>query len=139
MNIRRIPFSLSDERCLASTARWGMLIALVGIGSGTLELIDGIAAHHASSFDSSSGISLTPLLVVGVFAFKVFLDLLLFRAAWAFRKVARTDEADQVYLLRGFRWLRYYFMIQVLLVIVSVVAVALVLFPAALFGLGRLG
>ena len=50
-------------------------------------------------------------------AFTVLINVWLLQASLSFRKVALTDEADQVYLLEGFRKLRAYFMIQVILIL----------------------
>lgn len=117
MDANRIPFTEEDERRIASAATWGMIVAATSIGTGLLSLlVQGSVFMRIGTFHR---VMLVPVVQAGV---TVLLNVWLLQASLAFRKVAITDEADQAYLLSGFRRLRSYFMVQVVLILLVIVA-----------------
>jgi hypothetical protein len=121
MDARRIPFTKDDERRIASAATWGLIVSISSIATALISLA--IQALALTSVDRSIPVQLQTLTsgVAGAGMIQALLTTLfnvwLLQASLAFRKVATTDEADQVYLLAGFRKLRAYFMIQVILIL----------------------
>lgn len=112
MDERRIPFSKEDEERIASAALWGMIVALGSIASSVLSLVLAIARTPQPTQIVSQLISLTITALLGIW---------LYQASVAFRQVARSDLADQHYLLEGFRKLRAYFMTTGILIIIAMV------------------
>lgn len=117
MDANRIPFTEEDERRIASAATWGMIVALTSIAAGVLSLL--VQSSLMLRFGSLDKALLVPLVQAGI---TVMINVWLLQASQAFRKVALTDEADQAYLLQGFRKLRGYFMVQVILILLAIVA-----------------
>ena len=111
-NERRIPFTQEDEQRIASAATWGMIVSITSIASGGLSLL--VQAPIILDNPGLRGLIAAPVLVA---VYTLVVNVWLLQASLAFRKVALTDEADQVYLLEGFRKLRAYFMIQVILIL----------------------
>ena len=111
-NERRIPFTQEDEQRIASAATWGMIVSITSIASGGLSLL--VQAPIILDNPGLRGLIAAPVLVA---VYTLVVNVWLLQASLSFRKVALTDEADQVYLLEGFRKLRAYFMIQVILIL----------------------
>lgn len=111
MDERRIPFTSEDEQRIASTATWGIIIAVTQIGIAIVTLT--ASARIGLPVDV-----VWPTFIPPVIQF--FLAFWLLRASVAFRRVARTDVADHAYLLVGFRRLRSYFICQFILILVWV-------------------
>lgn len=122
MDVARIPFTPEDEQKIASAATWGSIVAIASIVGGGISLVATAAA--LSEIPDEAMFAMIPALAATVFM--VLINVWLLQACQAFRKVARTDEADQAYLLAGFKKLRAYFMLQVIMI--------LVMFGLALFG-----
>ena len=118
MDARRIPFTPEDESRIASAATWGMIIAVCSlVGSAISLLTTTLALNSLSAGMPGMGMfAIIPWVSIGV---TVLLNIWLFQASSAFRKVAVTDEGDQQYLLEGFRKLRAYFMVQVILILAA--------------------
>lgn len=119
MDAQRIPFTARDERRIASVATWGMIVASSSLVMALVALVAIIVLYFAGTH---LRFAFGPFFVVGAIqaSLVVLLNLWLLQASLAFRKVATTDEADQAYLLAGFRKLRAYFMLQVILVLIAV-------------------
>lgn len=120
MDARRIPFTADDERRIASAATWGLIVAISSIATALVSLV--VTAQQ------SFGGSHRELTMASGYAFSAIQALLtilfnawLLQASLSFRKVAITDEADQAHLLAGFRKLRAYFMLQVLMIVLAAV------------------
>jgi hypothetical protein len=116
MTDRRIPFTEEDERRMASAATWGLIIAVSSIATALVSLsVTALEYSEASHLEDMMG---------AVYAFSagqalvsMLLHAWLLQASLSFRKGATTDEADQAHLLAGFRKLRAYFMLQVILIV----------------------
>lgn len=112
---KRIPFTAEDERSINSAATWGMIVSLTSLATGLISLLVQLptisANPHIAKFIALPFIQA---------AFTVLINVWLLQASLAFRKVALTDEADQVYLLAGFAKLRAYFLIQLVLIFVGI-------------------
>ena len=123
MDPARIPFSPDDEAKIASAANWGSIMAITSIVGGGLSLI--ITSMAASKLgDGAEMFAMVPAIIAE--AFVLVINVWLLQACQAFRKVAVTDVADQAYLLAGFRKLRAYFLLQVVMI--------LAMFGLAFFG-----
>jgi hypothetical protein len=122
---RRIPFLEEDERRIASAAFWGMVVAITSIATAGIQIAT--LAPHIPTLLQLGGMAL-----VGVFypCLQILFNVWLLQASLAFRKVAATDDGDQAHLLVGFRRLRAYFMVQVIVILVSIVG-GLVFFVVA--------
>jgi hypothetical protein len=107
MDPKRIPFTPEDERKIASAGLWGLIVATTSIGVATLMVL---AIVTSGSLMKDDGLELAITLAIP--AGQIFLNVWLLQASVAFRKVALTDVADHAFLLRGFRRLRIYFLVQ---------------------------
>jgi len=121
MDVNRIPFDALDEQRIASAATWGMIVSLTFLATACLSLV-----LTASQFMKGSSLvtrealyTLTAIPFVQALV-TLLINVMLLRASLAFRKVALTDEADQAFLLEGFRNLRAYFMLQVIMVLLMI-------------------
>jgi hypothetical protein len=128
---RRIPFAPEDEERIASAGMWGIIVAVTSIASSVLSLITIVVM--ALKMPMMGGAVIGATLVPGLIflAVGVVLAIFLLQASLAFRKVALTDEADQHYMLLGFRKLRNYFMMMGIVIIV-LIGGAVLLFCGAL-------
>jgi len=119
MDDRRIPFTDDDERRIASAATWGLIVAGSSIATALVTLVlqaqlyFGPAAHLLAFMGPAIIITTVQSLLSLLF------NVWLLQASLSFRKVAITDEADQAHLLTGFRRLRGYFMIQVIVILLA--------------------
>jgi hypothetical protein len=130
MNGKRIPFTAEDEERIASAGMWGMIVAIASIVSTLLSLITQVIVAAGAP---QGGTVLAAAAVPGLIglALVIILGVWLLQASLAFRKVALTDEADEAYLLEGFRKLRNYFMMTGILIIIALSGMVL-LFCGAL-------
>jgi hypothetical protein len=127
---RRIPFAPEDEERIASAGMWGIIVAVTSIASSVLSVIGVVVLALRSPLGGAVvGAALIPGLIGLVVG--VVLAIFLLQASLAFRKVALTDEADQHYMLLGFRKLRNYFMMMGIVIIVAIGG-AVLLFCGAL-------
>jgi hypothetical protein len=117
MDTKRIPFAQEDERRIASAATWGMIVATTAIATSVLSVV--FSLRQILAFMDVAGLMMAAPLVQAIVT--ILLNVWLLQASLSFRKVALTDEADQAHLLAGFRKLRAYFMIQVILIMLVVV------------------
>ncbi len=124
MDARRIPFTEEDERRIASAATWGLIVSISSIVTALISLA--VQVQSLGELDRAVPNEMRDLMapVLAAGAIQALLTTLfnvwLLQASLAFRKVATTDEADQAHLLTGFRKLRAYFMIQVILILVVI-------------------
>lgn len=108
--LKRIPFTKDVEDRISWLAFW-MTIAAV------LELIAGIAnavGMFYPKIDLGKGVGAIISILIGVW---------LYLAATAFKKVATSDTADQLYLVEGFRNLRLVFLLKSVLIIITLALV----------------
>ena len=112
---KRIPFTPEDEQAIASASTWGLIVGGTSIATGIISLL--VQIPMILETEALRGFIAAPVLQA---AFTVLINVWLLQASLAFRKVALTNEADQAFLLEGFRRLRAYFMIQLILIIAAV-------------------
>ncbi len=121
MDANRIPFDALDEQRIASAATWGMVVSITSLATGALSLILMVTQLSNGGWlggrESLFLLAAFPLVQTVV---TLLINVMLLRASLDFRKVALTDEADQAFLLQGFRNLRVYFMLQVLMYLLMV-------------------
>ena len=122
MDGARIPFTPEDERKIASAATWGSIVAIASVVGGGISTVASVSAM--ADLPPEMSYAMIPAFAAEVFV--ILINVWLLQACQAFRKVAVTDEADQAYLLAGFKKLRAYFMLQVIMI--------LVVFALAIFG-----
>lgn len=124
MDARRIPFTEEDERRIASAATWGLIVSISSIVTALISLAaQGQALGNLDAVPREMRGFMGPTLAGGAIQalLTVLFNVWLLQASLAFRKVATTDEADQAHLLVGFRKLRAYFMVQVILILLVAV------------------
>lgn len=129
---RRIPFTKQDEDRIAGASTLGTLVAIIFIVSTLISsgLSGMFAARAGLGLMISAGLSnLLSLVLV------VLLGILLMQASSAFRKVARTDEADKAYLLRGFAKLHKFFLILGISLLAMIVSTIVFFVLRAVVGL----
>ena len=127
MDERRIPFSKADEERIASAALWGAIVAVGSIASSVFSMVLAIIRTPQAVQIATQLVSLTITSLLGIW---------LYQASAAFRQVARSDIADQQFLLEGFRKLRAYFMATGILIIVAISLAAVVFLGAMMCTLG---
>ena len=114
-SLSRIPFTTADEANIKSLAWWlraSGVVTLVTVGLGVVEMI--------RSLNFSNVLGLAVMTACAIFGIQ---------AAGYFYKMATTDEADQDYLLGGFRKLRLaYLLLSIWIIIGLVVLCAFLLF-----------
>jgi len=121
MDGKRIPFTREDEERIASAGLWGIIAAVASVGSTALGAV-------ATLLHPTPGDLLRQLITLTL---NVVLGLWLYQACQAFREMARTDEADEHYLLLGFSKLRAYFMMTGIILIIAL-SIAVLAFLGAL-------
>jgi len=110
MEGRHIPFTSEDRERIAGAARWGMVVGITNVVATALQVMYGLhGARGALAFA-----------LVAVYAMPIVFNVYLIRASGALRRVAQTYPTNQHDLLHGFRGLRVYFLIQVVMIIVSI-------------------
>lgn len=112
--MNRIDFAAEDESKIAGVALWGQIVAVC--------LLAGALVGGPMLFVEIPGLG-----PIAAFAIQIALGISLFLAAKSFRRVARTDRDDRGGLLRGFRHLRRYFVIQGVLVIAALACMVVIL------------
>ncbi len=134
MDTRRIPFTEEDERRIASASTWGIIIAVTSIATAVISLLmQSSGLYDLLVMVERKGI--VALFPLGQAAVTVLVNVWLLQASLAFRKVAHTDEADQAHLLAGFRHLRGYFMVQVIVILAAIgLSIFFMLFAASILG-----
>jgi hypothetical protein len=119
--VTRIPFSLAQESRIRSLASWLEFLGWAYLVLTAFDIITMVASR-----------SIGPLFSA---LLKVIIGTWALQAARAFRTVATTDVADQDYLVLGFRKLRSIFLLQSILVIVSLALVFSVFMIIFLLGM----
>jgi hypothetical protein len=122
-SLARIPFTAAQEARIRSLSRWLTVLGWIYIGLVVLQVLGMLGTRNGGSIFGA-----VVQLFIGVWAI---------RAGEAFRKVADTDVADQDNLLLGFRKLRNIFLLQAILVMVSLALVFSFLFIAIVLAVAR--
>ena len=118
MDARHIPFTEDDERRIASAATWGLIVAISSIASALITVVLQAQMYFGATHLFFIMKPMIIVTAVGAMLSMLF-NVWLLQASLSFRKVAITNEADQAHLLTGFRRLRAYFMIQVILILLA--------------------
>jgi hypothetical protein len=121
--LSRIPFSAAAEGQIRSLSFWltvvGWLNAIAAVG----DIVNLILPQR------NLGLIFNLILHLALATWSL-------QAARAFRGVATTDVADQAYLVEGFTKLRSIFLLQGVLIIVSLAFVAAVVLFLVIYGVG---
>jgi hypothetical protein len=118
--LTRIPFTARTEASIVALAKWMRVAAAFGILTAAGRIISVFGPHR----DFGQLIGAVISLLMGIWTYQ---------AADAFNRVATTDTADQSYLMRGFTLLRRVFLLQAILVIVTLALLIVVLLAAGAF------
>lgn len=131
--VKQIPFTVEEEALVASGGRWMRFMAVVQIVGGVLGLVGlvfglGLLGLAMMSGKMTAELEATPMpvsmdaLVAGLVVGGVLLavtvaaalwgGVLLYRAGDYLDRVAKTDEADQDYLVFAFGNLKTFFIIE---------------------------
>jgi hypothetical protein len=117
--LKRIPFTPQTEASIRALCNWMQIAAVVSILAAVAKFVG----------------AFTPRLDIGNLIDGIVTLLLavwIYQAGTAFRQVANTDVADQRYLMEGFGHLRRVFLVQSILVIVTLVLLLVGLIVVAL-------
>lgn len=123
--IDAIPFDQSELSNIAAMATLMTVAGVITILSGLLGIVSGIVGLAVSGVGPAQALGNlcgAALVLLVYTALGVWLIL----AGNAFRRVVRTDEADQAFLVTGLRQLRNVFLLKSVLIILSLVAICAV-------------
>jgi hypothetical protein len=118
--LTRIPFTARSEASIAALSKWMRVAAAVGILSAAGRIVSVFGPRH----DFGQLIGAVISLLMGIWTYQ---------AADAFNRVATTDTADQTYLMKAFTLLRRVFLLQALLVFVTLALLVVLFLGAAAF------
>src|SRR4051794_2635425 len=115
--LARIPFSPKAEASIRALAGWMQTAAVISIVAAVLKFVGAFVPryHGGHIFDA------VITLLIGVWVYQ---------APVAFRKVATTDEADQRYLMEGFTQLRKVYLLQTVMLAISLTFLVIALVVA---------
>ena len=118
--LSRIPFSPQAEASIRALSGWMQVAAVVSILGAIAKLVSAFTPRYQPGHI--------------VDAFITFLiGLWIYQAGTAFRQVATTDVADQRYLMEGFTHLRKVFLLESILVIISLAFLVIALIVMTVF------
>jgi hypothetical protein len=126
MSVARIPFSHAEESVLTQLGGWMLFIAIVHFLGAAFAILGaclflGVGAMGAGAASQLGGAEMGVAMMVGGFivvvvgAILIAQGVLLIQARNGFQAVAQTDDSDQAYLSYGFRKLKMFFLIEVIL------------------------
>ena len=118
--LSRIPFSPRAEASILALSKWMRIAAVFNLVGGTIRGVAAFAPRH----DFGQLIGAVISILMGIWSYQ---------AANAFGQVAKTDTADQRYLMDGFGLLRRVFLLQAIMVIVGLAFLLIAVVVAALF------
>jgi hypothetical protein len=121
--LSRIPFTAAAEGQIKSLSFWLAVVGWLNIIAAAGDLINLVTPQR------NLGQIFNLILHVALASWSL-------QAARAFKSVATTDVADQAYLVQGFTKLRSIFLLQGILIIVSLAFVAAVVLFLVLHGAG---
>jgi hypothetical protein len=121
--LSRIPFTAAAEGQIKSLSFWLAVVGWLNIIAAAGDILNLIMPHR------NLGQIFNLILHVALASWSL-------QAARAFKSVATTDVADQAYLVQGFTKLRSIFLLQGILIIVSLAFVAAVVLFLVLHGAG---
>jgi hypothetical protein len=121
--LSRIPFTAAAEGQIKSLSFWLSVIGWLNVIAAVADFIDLVLPQRN-------------LGQIFVLILHLVLATWSLQAARAFRSVATTDVADQAFLVEGFTKLRSIFLLQGILIIVSLAIVAAVVLFLVLHGAG---
>jgi Family of unknown function (DUF5362) len=116
--LTRIPFSPRAEANIRALAGWMQVAAVVSIVAGIVKAVSAFVPRYQPGHIVDAIVSL----LIGVW---------IYQAGTAFRRVATTDVADQQFLMDGFTQLRKVFLLQSVLIIITLAFVVIALTVAA--------
>ncbi len=111
--LSRIPFSARTEASIRALCNWMQIAAVISIVGAVVKAISAFVPH----LDVGK-------LLDAVITF--FIGFWIYQAGTAFRRVVTTDTADQGYLMEGFGLLRRVFLLQAILVIITLTMLVVV-------------
>jgi hypothetical protein len=119
--LTHIPFTPRAEAGLRALCNWMQVAAVLSIVAALVKLVSAFTPR----FDPGKIIDAVITFLIGLW---------IYQAGTAFRKVVTTDTADQRYLMDGFTLLRRVFLLQAILVIISLtfLVIALVVLTLAM-------
>ena len=121
--LSRIPFTAADAAQLRSQCFWLAVIGWLNVIAAVADLVNLVLPQR----NLGQVVNLILHLAIATWSLQ---------AGRAFKGVATTDVADQAYLVRGFTRLRSIFLLQGILIIVSLAFLAAVVLFLVLHGAG---
>ncbi len=115
--LARIPFSPRAEASIRALAGWMQTAAVINFLAAGAKLVGSFTPRHHGGH-----------VIDAVVTFLV--GWWVYQAGVAFRKVATTDEADQRYLMEGFTRLRYVYLLQTVMLGISLAFIVIALVVA---------
>ena len=114
--LERIPFSIEDELMIMSMAKWKKFVAVFHmIGGGLLILGAVFVSSYVSSKlmgDAAAPVAVIIGLALAIGGVLIWQGSLLYSAGEFFDLVAKTDDADQDYVAKGFGKLKMFFIVE---------------------------
>ena len=122
--LSRIPFTPRAEASILELSKWMRISAVIGMVGAVLKVAIALSIRN----DLGQLIGAVVTFLVGFWSYQ---------AAGAFAAVAKTDTADQRYLMEGFSLLRRVFLMQAVLVIIALGLFIVALIGGIIFGLSH--
>jgi hypothetical protein len=122
--LSRIPFTPRAEASILELSKWMRIAAVFGMAAAVLKVVIVLIVHN----DIGQFISAVVTFLIGLWSYQ---------AAGAFAAVAKTDTADQRYLMEGFSLLRRVFLLQAVLVIIGLGVLLVALIGGAIYLMSR--
>jgi hypothetical protein len=104
--LSRIPFTARDEASIRALCNWMQVAAVASLVGAAFKLVSAFTPRQ----DFGKVIDAAITFLIGLW---------IYQAGVAFRKVATTDTADQSFLVEGFTLLRRVYLLQSILVIIT--------------------
>ena len=118
--LSRIPFSPQAEASIRALAGWMQVAAVVSVLGAIGKLVSAFTPRYQPGHVIDAFITF----LIGVW---------IYQAGAAFRRVAATDVADQRDLMEGFTHLRRVFLLESILVIISLASLVIALIIMTVF------
>jgi hypothetical protein len=118
--LTRIPFTPRAEASILELSKWMRISGMISMAGGVLKALITLAPRH----DIGQLVSGVALFLVGFWSY---------RAAASFTAMATTDTADQRYLMEGLGLLRRVFLLQAVMVILTLSFIVLAAVGAAIY------
>lgn len=122
--LSRIPFTPKAEASILELSKWMRISAVIGMVAAVAKVVIALAVRN----DIGQLIGAVVTFLIALWSYQ---------AGGAFAAVAKTDTADQRYLMEGFGLLRRVFLMQAVLVIIGLGVLLVALIGTAIYLMSR--